>query len=66
MSPFLNYRPAWRSKYHCSGIKHCEYLHPDLKGSTHTTVDETLYHKLDKVKGYMPKNPKDPKQKALT
>jgi hypothetical protein len=51
---FLNSH-AYRWKYKCTGIKHCEYLQNRLKAYSHSEVTEEMYNNLRKIQSSVPK-----------
>ena len=35
-----------RIKYRCTGVRMCEYIHPDLRNLTYLSPNEELWNKL--------------------
>jgi hypothetical protein len=55
-SSFLNDSLISRSNYTCTGVVHCEYLDPDIKGMHHTEVTPPM---LDTIRQVRIKNGRD-------
>ncbi len=41
-SAFLNNTPVIRSNFRCSGVRMCQYLHPDIRRQHHIDPIEAL------------------------
>ncbi|KAI2608990.1 uncharacterized protein GGS25DRAFT_479853 [Hypoxylon fragiforme] len=48
-SVFFEYSPVYRLSYKCTGVKCCEYLHPELRNQSYTAVTDELWDKKAKI-----------------
>ncbi|KAF1975555.1 hypothetical protein BU23DRAFT_76335 [Bimuria novae-zelandiae CBS 107.79] len=64
ISPYLDYQPATRHRYRCTGIKQCEFLDNDIATCSHTVVNDALYMQIRELQSGVPGHDDSAKAKA--